>query len=362
MILRLKEKFVNKLVGYYDGTYYEFVQSKGNDWAFAPSKNKTNWPVLIVARGYYKESNKQYPITNTRELYKVLALEKSSDDTAQFMVGDTEGNHVVANKFELVQKFENSMMKIPETVLIATAAEHCVAYKSKANDKQIFVTMNQGVVHSATQTAIINSHEVFAATTGTKLSAHQEVITSKELANILVKGLLKLPAAKWRHFVSINTQRVSERLFKYTLLPLVLGGCVYLASLSAYLFWQDTQYDKEIASKKEQVSSLLSTQVQLDDDLADIELYKSIFSDRTLDSYTWLALEPVFKSAQISNLKGKNGFITIRGRADRATSIIELLNQQDMVKNVKFDSPIRKQRNKEEFVISFNVEPTEAHE
>ena len=57
-------------------------------------------------------------------------------------------------------------------------------------------------------------------------------------------------------------------------------------------------------------------------------------------------------SVQLQDIASQSERIVIRGKADQATSVLTTLQASNVVTDARFDAPVRRDRDKDAFVIS----------
>ena len=69
----------------------------------------------------------------------------------------------------------------------------------------------------------------------------------------------------------------------------------------------------------------------------------------------------IFPTAKFTNIRVTNNRYILRGSATKATDLLETLSDNKQVVNAKFDFPTRKNKGRENFVISFELKASKAY-
>jgi len=378
------KKAICAFAGYYNGQLHRFVITDTGELTLKKvttdkADKKPNNLILIVARPFYSEQARSYPIDNKKELKKLLALEADSSSNAEDVIfhhwpsnkaNDDKGNsQSQINLWQFSKQVPNAFLRLPETLLLAltckknqvlaltTDSEADSDGNSNGNkDKaELYLTRSNSSVYSLTKTSVINSVQRFAMSVGIAQSKSTNVIANKNLATQLALGCKSLTLPLITSF--IQKPKVADRLqlLKNTAIPLLLVLAVYLASTSAYLVYKENSLQQQLANQSSDVSAALTQQVNVDKQLSRYQTLQGFVATQRNTAYLWLVMAKLLPQAQFTNVRITGERYVLRGKATKATDLLELLSVNQAVKGAKFDFPVRKNRGQESFVISFEL-------
>jgi len=361
------KKILVKFAQYFDGTLRDFeltpqgqLQLSENNLN-SDAKNNAK-PLLIVSRNFYVESIKNYPITNKKELHKLLKLETStlSNEEGNIFYHSWQANHDKNNNqsqvniWQLNNDVPNAFLRIPESLLLALALPTHTVMQKQAN-KDVYITRINGLIHSLSESAIINSADTFAMSVGINQKTQKQVVPSAQLAEAFALGIKKLTLPILASFIKAPKKVERLQLVKTISLPFILVFSAYLALTSAYIVYKKNNLQQQLASQSSNVSIALKQQVDSDEKLAQYDSLKIFLSKQTSHSSLWLIMSDLFPTAKFSNIRVNNSRYVLRGSAIKATKVLELLSKHKQVQEAKFDFPTQKNRGRENFVISFKL-------
>ena len=115
---KLLNKLICAFVGYYDGEIKQFELGYNNELSLATAQSKFKPKVLIVARKFYIEKLKKYPIEDKKELKKFLSLEYAKE-TSCFYVWLRDNDSSVVNIWQYKDNVPNAFIRFPESLIFA---------------------------------------------------------------------------------------------------------------------------------------------------------------------------------------------------------------------------------------------------
>jgi len=379
------KKALCSLAGYYNGQLHRFVINESGELSLKEvtsdkaDKKPTNL-MLIVARPFYSEQARSYPIENKKELKKLLALEADASSSGEDLVfhhwpsnktHDDKGNsQSQINLWQFSKEVPSAFLRLPETLLLALSCNknQVLALNTKTegdtednehnNEKaELFVTRSNSSIYSLTKTSVINSVQRFAMSVGVAQSKSQTtaIIAKQGLATQLALGCKVLTLPLIASF--IQKPKVADRLqlLKNTAIPLLLVLAVYLAGSSAYLVYKENSLQQQLANQSSDVSAALNQQVNVDQQLSRYQALQGFVATQRNTADLWLVMSKLLPQAQFTNVRIAAGRYVLRGKTKKATDLLELLSVNQAVKGAKFDFPVRKSRGQESFVISFEL-------
>jgi hypothetical protein len=398
-----------KNVGYYrNGIIYDFIGSTAGlkltphnvqpDMVENPSvitdeiyqKNLPN--ILIVSREYYQEQRKSYPITNKKELKKLLKLEFSQTDGV-YLINHHQENSSDINVWLFNSNLPKATILLPESFLLShtintnellqqeNLLENEIDKKSNALtgdnliNKLLFVTSLNKSTLSVLSSKLINNAGRFCASIGIS----EKVIktsSQNELANRLMQGLKQSPlSALFKFKRKSKNEQDSKRLKSIATSALVVFAA-YLTLSSAWLLWQQNSLENQLLLQKDTVKQALVIQDKYNKSLEQLHRLTDFTEQQQARSYLWLVLSTVIEDVNIKTLRfnsNNNRYIMIGRTIEpaapakgsnvkapqpfRSTDLLEKLIQQNYVENAKFDSEVRGYGLRESFTVSFLINP-----
>ena len=376
--------------GYYNGKQYKFTLDSNKNLMLIEATGRTR-AVLIVSRAFYKEQAKEYPIANKAELKKLLKLELSDQGQSYFHHWTSQGEKSQVNIWQFDKSVPNTTIVLPETLLFAlTADEHQITVISdKNNADYLYISRLAETVLSLPASSLINSCQRFSAAVGvaqlksarfisnslagflepedcareksiveTKKSALSKAAFTDELAH----GIKKLSLPIIGSFVQLPKNENRLQLLKNIAIPWFFALSLYLALSSVYLLAKQDELQQQLSSQSEEVSKALDEQTLFDQQQSQYSAIKKFLVTRRNKSPLWLVIPDLFPQAQFSNIRVVADRFVLRGSTLKATNLLELLSKNPQVIDAKFDFPTRKQRNRDNFVISFTLHTELANE
>jgi hypothetical protein len=347
--------------GYFDGQLHRFCLTTNKSLILVAAEQRSFSPtLLIVARECYSEQAKQYPIENKAELKKLLALEYGAATNTYFHLWGRSESYSQVNIWQYTDDVPSAFIQLPESLLLAlTASKNQIIQVERKNKKALFVGHSGGVIHSLSQTSIIDSAQRFSMSVGIGSLDQQKDVSNSQLAEELAIGIKKLPFAMGSSFIQAPKVESRLQLLKRVSIPFFLVFAGYLIISSSYLSYKKYSLQQQLASHSNEVSVALTQQQSFDEQFNRYNALKSFLSTQHASSPLWLVLAEIFPKAQFVNIRINNNRFVLRGSTEKATELLELLSQNERVLGAKFDFPTRRSYNRDVFVISFElVQPT----
>jgi len=368
MILK---KLLCSMVGYFDGNLHRFILADDGQLTLqttlpeATLTNKNKPPFIIVARQCYSEKNRTYPVESKSELKKLMALEFSALTTKQRANtfyhnwgSDTnikKGNaQSQVNIWQFNDNVPTSFLRLPESLLLALTTPEGQVIQVKSEQSTYVVRVNN-VIHSLCHTAIIHSAQRFVMSIGVAQLHSTKLVENNALATQLAKGIKKLSLPIILSFLQVPKDTNRLQILKNIFIPFVMVMGVYLSVSSGYLVLKEYRLQQKLAEQSSEVSIALKQQVNFDKQLSRYTALKSFLTTQHTRSPLWLVMVELFPTTQFTNIRVAQNRVVLRGNTQKATELLEILSKSKQVKEAKFDFPIRKNRNKEVFVISFEL-------
>ncbi|NQZ82660.1 MAG: hypothetical protein HRT52_16750 [Colwellia sp.] len=415
------QKLLCKITGYYaNNILYRFVYAESGIRLMPASLDAFAPYLLIIAKPYYQEQLKNYPIENKKELKKLLALEFSQ---TQFIYNIIPSNTSLGDKHndaqsrvniwqldknDLKAKIPSVKVILPESFLLALTLDNnqilqqdCLSpsddlsnkkqNQPQSQTKKLFVAAANKATVSALNSPLINNFERFCHSLGlsydvkensvAESSVYQES-TAEQLSERLINGLSKCPLSLSTNFLVQETKKKDTPIVKAIALPIVAVFTIYLGITSAWLYWQQQSLMSEVAAQKTDVNQALQIQEQFIAYQQQFALLDDFSNQQQARSLFWIIWSELIEDAQISTIRYINNRYVLIGKTNKvakvkdedkdnvvadptekpasiifkATAYLEKLIQQPGVIDAKFDSSVRISKTHESFTISFLID------
>lgn len=354
-------------IGYFDGGLYKLTSESGKlSWQAVSQQQFRPW-ILIVGRAYYEEHAKAYPLESRREVSKLVALElEQRDGDNAFMTYPARDGKVSVNiwHFDAMPlpsqqdtPLPSAKIRVPESAVLAWRAPMLSALTFQCPSHRLFAVNTPKGVVSSQQGGLIQDLDSFAIASGIALGtpAEQPDVSHADAA---AQGLAALLFQNPTAFIQTSGQQGDwQTNLNRLLVGAMLGAACYLGLSSAYLTFREYQINSQMEQQQEKVSQSLAIQNQYQQLIAQLDNQHRFIDTQQATVGFWQVLEPILQQASLRNVQYRNGRYQLNGEADKATEVIERLNQHPWVKDAKFDSQIIKSRKKEVFLISFLIDP-----
>jgi hypothetical protein len=351
VIEKVKNKFFSNFVSYYNGDKFELKQSQNQK----PKANK-QCKILIVSPSYYTQTEKKYPITDRKELKKLLKLQRSSGQFYLMKDHDEHGIRVAHWVFN--ENLPKAWLYIPESLVLEyESVNNEIMEISETEDSSYFFGRDQNRTFVAQKSSIMNTPERFSMSTGVQYTAVNRLDFAQKLA-ILLPAISNLKVKDWFAFVPQTDQVNWWPLLIKSVLPASVVLLTYTLVSSIYLFSVNAHYNSTLNQQSGDMNALLDLQQKIDESKTANAQLQAFLEDKQGYLALWLELAPLFELVDIDSIRISNQRIQIRGEADKATRILELLTNSPNVAEAKFDSPVSKTRRAERFIVSFTLTNT----
>lgn len=357
MIPSVLKRLLCLFSGYFDGRLYKFSLNNSNELTLTMVEDESFIPrLLIVARQCYTEEGKEYPIESKSELNKILSIDNSKS-SFHYIWGANQGVSKV-NRWQFNKSVPQALFTLPESLLLSTLLEDNQIMEVKSeqcNSKSKFIGYCNGLVHSSSQSPLIDSVPRFAMSVGIAVPQNHFTIEKKLYIEKLILGLKSLTLTQYFCFMKGLEVENRAQLLKNIALPFCLALSGYLAISSAFLGYKHVTLQQELANQSAEVNEALLQQQKLDDKLIRYSALQSFFDTQLNTSPLWLVLAEVFSNARLTNIRKVDNRIIVRGSTAKATDVLEAIGSNTLTLDAKFDFPVRRSRNQDVFVISFKL-------
>ncbi len=353
--------FVHRYAGWYLDDSYGFVNADGQ-WQLK-SKNAADIRLLIIARKHYKEFVKYYPVTNLKELKQVLA-EEYSDTTGVFhLIGNETDNQrqvcsfvIDAQVFEL---FPAAIAFIPETVLLWTIMQSDQGIVEVQHSSPYFLYCKGALPVSQLKLQLCPDLYSFILNNGLPEGLADKQISATSHISLLVQALAKTPVSDWKHvFFRAPKIRTLNFDLKQLAIVAVALGMTYMLLSSAYLSLMLSHQEQKLASLGADVEVLLQLQEKLERTQNEFVTIEESRAQQFYSAHLWqvvLGMKLADSSVKIQAMSSQSNIHIVRGTASRATTVLTTLQASGLIQSARFDAPVRREGNKELFVIALEL-------
>jgi len=353
------KQLLSSFGGYYNGQMYRFILDDEQKLTLQLVKQDNfSALILIVARQYYHEQAKTYPIENKTELKKLLALEFSDNENSYYHLwGYKEGTSQV-NIWQYNLQVPSALLKLPETLLFALTAKEnqVIEINNREHKKQsLFVGRSGDLIYSIIKNSVINSSQRFAMSVGIGKTQQDRIVAVNDTAEQLASGIKQLSLPIISGFIQAPKVENRLQLLKNIALPFFIVLGFYFAASSAFLTYKHHSLQQRLASKSSEVSAALEQQQVFDQQLRRYSQLQAFLINQKVSAPLWLVMADLFPQAKFTNIRIANNRFALRGSTEKAIDLLELISNMPQIVDAKFDFPTRKSRNQEVFVISFTL-------
>lgn len=365
MFDKLKLFFLSLIpIGYYDGNMQKLRISKNKVKLELSNKDFTPW-LLICARGYYREYVRRYPVTSKRELSKLISLDSDFKPETQvyFKCLRVLDGASLVNIWQFLPTLPKANIMLPESLVFAFGSDfvqkHGVIKNfvlSVLRDEglpRLFIANSSMGVQSSQPSAVISSAELFGQAVGLTTDIQTAELTLNHQALSLKEGLLKIPSNWLMSFISFSPDKLILTRLKRPIYILILTLIIYILGSSLWLLWQEKQLEVELSKNQTLVERALQLQDNTNRLLGNIASLNRVTIEMQTITRVWEVILPVSDISSLSTFRYQDGRFIIVGEAARATDVLSVISAFQGVRDAHFDLPVSKQRNKEQFTISF---------
>lgn len=347
-IIRLFKKKIFSFIEYYEAGQYFCFEESNNAVQLRHRKKESFANILILAIGEYQESTIVLPVDKKSEATKLLKLQLKSNQLGLIRAKVESG--YIANIWTIEQNlFDSARFIIPESLILEKQFNN--GQQVIFPDKKRFFLHQNKLTYSSKKSNFINSSERFAMACGANFDTEINV-TDEQLVSLLYNNVGRLSPNIWSTCFRVFEKRWLEGVFYRFTAPMVLVITLYAILLVGYASVKNAWLESQLSSQQSEVSELFALQTAIEDKKQQIDTLSGLLNGKKNHSRFFHAIAPILEFTRLSNIRYEQGRYLIRGEADSATQIVELLNTQAELIEVKFEQPVTQSRRRERFVIS----------
>lgn len=366
---RLKAVLLGR-VGFFCNGHYDISINKSNlTWSPNSDAISNKW-VVIVGRGHYFESVRDYPIGHLGDLKQVLKNEAWRFPYQGLLLNKierlSENSHRITSwviRPEVLEGFSRRpILIIPESECLAHAAAQKIVVLQRLDETLYISAAADGLVSSlGHQSMFLDKVGKSATTLAGELNAGVlRFVEPNSTAEVLkgLWGMLKLVPLHLFGGVDLGSLRAYSWGQGMSLSALALFA--YLSLTSLYLVVANIWVDHQLKADRDQAELSLQSRQNISINHARANAMGAAIADIQPLWVAWdvvldLQVDGVIFRAINSNAAGVTFFIT----AKKATAVLERLSQDERVQNAVFVQPVRTVKGLEQtaLLVSFRPAP-----
>ena len=350
-------------VGYWLKNSYD-LEDETSGLITTSSLTKSRKLILIVARQYYFESVKDYPINNTRDLKRVIESESVISPfegmTSHKIEKLDSGFHRVTRwviRRSVLDSLEASpWLLIPETACIRVKLGDQPTVINRLGGSVIIAETHEGIVSSVVKDHLDgeSSQRSNLPPALTNDGSPQKFLDEMTTVKALLVGLRRvLFSSPTRFLVWSKSNLQFDYPWSKSLVATAVIFAIYLSFSSASLVIASWWIDKRLNDVAEAANDVVDVRRKIKTAtaaLADLEgANKKIIPSWAV----WdLLLDLKEEDVSFTIIKKDGDDIMLYGSAPRASDVLKRVSFDERVALAEYAAPIRKQRGRETFIIS----------
>lgn len=350
---------LQKNITYWHQRSYRFRHSDSG-YRFEPADSCG--ALVIVSRRHYQEFIRLYPVAQLSELKQILRTEYPQPGVLHYIGPEQDQRRSVCTVVfqpELLQQFDRLTVLIPESVLLWRALQPEYAVYQCNSFAGYFLYCAAAVPVSQQTSPFCPDVSSFALNNGIPDQAQQHQLSQNHYASALVAALAKSVLAINKLAVvtkpRLNLVQLPLKAMAITTAAILLS---YTVLVTGYYSLMLDNRQAQLAALGDSVNQLLDTQQNVQQIAAAASQLVELRQQKQASAHIWQLLLPLLQhdvSLQLQNLASENGRFVLRGEASQATAVLTKLQSSVFVADVRFDAPVRRQRDKDAFVISLQL-------
>jgi hypothetical protein len=354
-------------VSYWHQVLYSFSHANGH-YQLQPAAEQQRGRVVIVSRAHYQEYVQHYPITQLSELKQVLKTEYQHNELVLHYIGPVHDQRrtvcSIVMSDDVVQRFNHSCVLIPESLLLWQAFK---LTKPAATNTVYQVGAFAGYfLYCGADTPVsqrINhfcpDFPSFALNNGISDLARCQQLPDAGYADHLMQALGKaLPRLAKFALLRRPGLTATHLPVKNMLITAAAITTCYVVLVSGYYQLMLNKRQAQLTQFGADVNMLLDTQQQLQQVDSAAQQLASLRADKAASAHLWQVIIPLLQqdsSLALQNFSNENGRLVLRGQAQQATAVLTTLQSSALVADARFEASVRRQRDKDIFVISLQL-------
>ncbi|WP_286265491.1 hypothetical protein [Thalassotalea atypica] len=355
----LLQQQLNKRIAYYSNSLLALEENK-----FEAVENDKK-RIVIVAKTHYSERWQAFSAINKSELNKLLSLKKQSTElnNSIFQIIENkniDGFDVKTIEFspELMAKLGTANIYVPETELFHQGFDSILEIETPIGT--LFSSATGNKVNSAYAKGIVANIETYRLSAGLPSDKSVNKISTDEFPQFLQSCLHKLPLKEFpkKALISPKEWINLEKLHWLYAAPL-LTALVFYVLTNSYLAFNIYSQEASLGAEGDRVSNVLMQKQEIDTKRALLNQLSTELADQKIAHNNWdIVYQIVEEGATLTRITYKKGELTVRGKTDKASTLLAMIAEHQGVASASFKGSVRKSGNQESFVI--NIIPKES--
>lgn len=304
----------------------------------------SNRPCLVEVIGntLYSQTRERYPISNRRELEKVLRLRQEviPDELHHIGVLDVDGRWVTSFKFrDFSVRTSQAFVVIPETLLLGQALAPGEIFEVNISDERFYVGKDGAYQRSG---GLISSAEIFLRAAGLPATTSiRRIDSDDQLRTILATGLLRLPLTNWLSLTRPGLLEASKVAARPILTASVIAAFIYMSISSIYLESMVYYRNVQLARLTPSVEPLLAAEKLINRSTAAANAMTTQINRRSITWPMWEIIEGVWlNKGFLLGVAYRDDELIVRAAAPDALVISEYVAKIPWVISVDFSSGV----------------------
>jgi Fimbrial assembly protein (PilN) len=345
------QRLLNRL-GYYSNGVYAISENN-----LTPD-NSGKQSIIVVAKAHYSEAWQSFSSINKSELNKLLALKKKSNVNQQsiFQVIDNksiDGFDVKTISFEpeIFKTLGLTKILIPETELLHTETNQVIEVDTPKGI--LFSSVVGNKINSAYAQGIMANLSTYKLSAGLPSNATVFQIIQDEFPAFILERLLQtnVVALGAKSLANPRSWVNTTQLHWLYGAPLITALAFY-GITNSYLAVQTYLVESSLSDGGQQVSAILKQKQAIDIKSQLLAQLSEEFSAQSLAHHNWQIIAMLLdEGATLTRITYKEGQLTVRGNAEKASSVLAAIAKSTIVESASFNGPVRSSRGADAFVM-----------
>ena len=347
----VKRWFIKQLA-YYANGWYLFDQNTLRATA------KGNARLVIVAKCHYSEHWQSYSSVSKKELQQIIILQKSSENPAAvifqvFSNKSIDGFDVKKISFDqlLIDILGENKVLIPETELFASKQQTLLSLETPVGN--LFISSFDNKITSSYEKGLVPNIGTFKLTAGLASDIEEKIVKKEQCGSFLFEQLMQdnLQSLLFKVAFNAKTWFKAKSLHLLYWTPLLTALSFFILS-NSFLWLKANAIDNSLAGQNVQISQLLLNKQSQDKRSHLLSLLNEEFSKTsTVHNHWTLIYNLVENGMTITRLSFRDNIISVRGRAEQASSVLANIAKHPNVTSASFQGAVRKSRGLETFTL-----------
>jgi hypothetical protein len=317
--------------------------------------------IIIVAKCHYKESWQSFSAINKKDVKKIVTLKKrnSGHKILVFQVFENksiDGFDLKTTVFDeqLIKKLGRKKILIAESELYLSECLTPYIYQVESPLGNIFSGGHGYKTKSSYAQGLLQNVATYKLSIGMPEDIQPNVIKQQDFAKFLMAQLANRSITKLIKQVSVkpllwlNTKQLHWLYWA----PLMTAFLFYVAT-NSYFFVFNNYVEGQLADQTQKIANVLSDKRDYDEKLATMAKLSTELSEHNLVHYHWFIIEQLFEEKMtISRIALKDNTLIIRGKADKASQLLNALSTNQYLEKISFQGQVRQSRGQESFTLA----------